>query len=311
MVKKDDTLLGYPGMSEEEAQAVLDERKRRAAWKKTPKISKAARFDAAGMGTVAASGIPVPSGGLKIAVIPDAQCRAGVPLNHLRWCGEYLKRKQPDVIVCIGDFWDMPSLNTHLSLTQRAMYGNSYIKDIDAGKYGMDLLMNPIQSVPGWSPYKIFTMGNHCYRTIRAAEEDPRLQGLISPDHFELESWGWKVYPFLEPVEIGGVAFSHFFPSGVMGRPITSAAELLRKLHMSAFAGHQQGRDIAYSRRADGSNMTAIISGSFYLHDEDYLSPFTNRHWRGMYMLHEVEGGSFDEMAVSTRFLQRKFEERR
>jgi hypothetical protein len=92
-----------------------------------------------------------------------------------------------------------------------------------------------------------------------------------------------------------------------MGRPISSAAEILRKLHMSAFAGHQQGREIAYARRADGSNMTAIISGSFYQHKYKYLSPFTNGHWRGMYMLHEVKDGQFDEMAVSINFLKRKF----
>jgi hypothetical protein len=76
---------------------------------------------------------------------------------------------------------------------------------------------------------------------------------------------------------------------------------------MSAYAGHQQGRDIAYSQRADGGDMTAIISGSFYQHDEEYLNPFTNNHWRGMYFLHEVKDGSFDEMALSLNYLQRRF----
>jgi hypothetical protein len=92
-----------------------------------------------------------------------------------------------------------------------------------------------------------------------------------------------------------------------MGHPITSAKAILTKLHMSAFAGHQQGRDIAYAKRADGQDMTAIISGSFYQHDEEYMSPFTNNHWRGMYFLHEVKGGSFDEMAVSINYLKRRF----
>jgi hypothetical protein len=92
-----------------------------------------------------------------------------------------------------------------------------------------------------------------------------------------------------------------------MGRPVTTAPELLRKLHMSAVAGHQQGREIAYGRRADGSQMTAIISGSFYQHDMEYLSPFTNAHWRGMWMFHEMHDGQFDEMAVSINFLKRRF----
>jgi hypothetical protein len=76
---------------------------------------------------------------------------------------------------------------------------------------------------------------------------------------------------------------------------------------MSAVAGHQQGRDIAFGRRADGGDMTTIISGSFYQHTYKYLSPFTNMHWRGMWMLNEVRDGQFDELPLSIKFLLRKF----
>jgi hypothetical protein len=110
-------------------------------------------------------------------------------------------------------------------------------------------------------------------------------------------------------VEIDGVAYSHYFPSGQMGRPCTSARAILTKHHQSAFAGHQQGRDIAYGKRADGKAITTIIAGSYYEHDEPYLNPFTNRHWRGVYMLHEVNDGEFDEMAVSLNYLKRKYGE--
>jgi hypothetical protein len=81
----------------------------------------------------------------------------------------------------------------------------------------------------------------------------------------------------------------------------------MTKLHMSAVAGHQQGRDIAFGRRADGAHMTSIISGSFYSHTFNYLSPFTNTHWRGMWMMHEVRDGQFDEMALSIAYLKRRF----
>jgi hypothetical protein len=92
-----------------------------------------------------------------------------------------------------------------------------------------------------------------------------------------------------------------------MGRPCTSARAILSKYHQSCVAGHQQGRDIAYGKRADGKPITAIIAGSFYLHDEPYLNPITNSVWRGIYMLHEVNQGSFDEMAVSIGYLERKY----
>ena len=106
---------------------------------------------------------------------------------------------------------------------------------------------------------------------------------------------------------IDGIAYSHYFTSGVLGRPVTSAQMLVTKKHMSCFAGHQQGRQIAYARRADGKEMTAIIAGSCYEHDESYMGPQGNEHWRGFYMLHEVDDGAFDEMAVSINYLRRTY----
>jgi len=246
------------------------------------------------------------SNGLRVIYIPDCQVKPGVPLDHLDWCGRYIAEKRPDVIVHGGDFADMPSLSSYDKGT-KSFEGRRYTLDIDASKRGMDRLMGPIRKVANYNPRKVITLGNHCDRIIRAVEADPKLAGLIRVDDLEYKAYGWEVVPFLKPVIIGGVAFCHFFPSGVMGRPITSARTLLTKLHMSCVAGHQQGRDIAFSKRADGTNMTAIISGSFYQHDEEYLSPYTNNHWRGIWMLNEVKNGSFDESAISLNYLKRKY----
>jgi len=82
---------------------------------------------------------------------------------------------------------------------------------------------------------------------------------------------------------------------------------MLNKKHMSCFAGHQQGRNIAYGLRADGKEMTAIISGSCYMHEEPYLNPQTNNHWRGCWMLFDVVDGAFDELPLSLRYLEKKY----
>jgi hypothetical protein len=250
--------------------------------------------------------LAAPAYGLKIAVITDAQVMPGVKLDHLKYAGMYCAAKRPDVIVCIGDFGDFPSLGRHDRGT-RDFAPHRYNKDLAAFHHGMELFMEPIRKEAGYNPAMHFTEGNHENFLERITQEYPFLEGTVDKSQLKLPEYGWTVHPFLQPIAIGGVAFCHYFPSGVMGRPISSAAEILRKLHMSAFAGHQQGREIAYARRADGSNMTAIISGSFYQHKYKYLSPFTNGHWRGMYMLHEVKDGQFDEMAVSINFLKRKF----
>ena len=169
------------------------------------------------------------------------------------------------------------------------------------------MFLSPIIKDAGYDPRMEFCLGNHEDHINRATIEDAKLEGLISIKDLRLEEAGWNVHPFLQPISINGVAFCHYFPSVVMGKPISNADVLLQKLHMSAIAGHQQGREIAYSRRADGGNMTAIISGSMYQHDVSYLSPFTNAHWRGAFFLHEVKDGQFDEMALSIPYLQRRY----
>ena len=46
-------------------------------------------------------------------IIHDTQCKPGVSLDHLSWVGEHIAHRKPDVIVHIGDHWDMPSLSTY------------------------------------------------------------------------------------------------------------------------------------------------------------------------------------------------------
>jgi hypothetical protein len=249
---------------------------------------------------------------MKHLVIPDCQVKPGQSVEYLSWIGQYASEKKPDVIVCIGDFADMPSLSSY-DIGKKSFEGRTYKADIKAAHKGMDALMGPIveeqerlirNKDKRWNPRLVLTLGNHEHRIDRAVEYDRKLEGLISTYDLKYEDYGWEVYPFLEVVVIGGIAYSHYFTSGVMGRPVTSAQMLVTKKHMSCFAGHQQGRQIAYARRADGKEMTAIIAGSCYEHNEDYLGPQGNEHWRGFYMLHEVNDGAFDEMAVSINYLK-------
>jgi len=92
-----------------------------------------------------------------------------------------------------------------------------------------------------------------------------------------------------------------------MGRPAGSATAIINKLHQSCVAGHQQGKQVAYGKRADGTAICAIIAGSYYLHSEDYLSRLGNKHWRGLVVLNDVKDGAFDEMFLSIEYLERKY----
>jgi hypothetical protein len=252
---------------------------------------------------------------MRIMVIPDCQVKPDVSTDHLSWAGKYAVDMRPDVIVNIGDFWDMPSLSSY-DKGKKSFEGRRYTKDIDAGNAAMALLMAPIieeqqrlkrNKEKLWKPRLVFTLGNHENRIARAVDNDAVLEGVIGFDDLNLKKYNWEVHPFLEVVNIGGVLFSHYFTSGVMGRPVNSAKTLLTKKMMSAVMGHVQDRDIAYSRRGDGTPVTGIFAGIFYQHAEDYLTPQTNGSWSGVWILHDVKEGSFDEMPVSLQYLRDRY----
>ena len=77
-------------------------------------------------------------------VIPDAQVKPGVNTDHLEACGNYILEKQPDVIVNLGDFADMASLNSHEDRASKYFHDKSYAADIDCTIEAMDKLMWPI-----------------------------------------------------------------------------------------------------------------------------------------------------------------------
>ncbi len=242
---------------------------------------------------------------MKIAYIPDCQVREGVNLDHLTWCGEYLAAKKPDVIVQGGDFADMPSLSEY-DKGKRSFEGRRYIKDTGVVHRGMDYLLGPIRRVSSYNPRLILTLGNHEERINRAVELDSKLEGTISIDDLHYKTNGWQVVPYLKPIAVNGVHFCHFFPSGVLGRPCTTARKIINTYHVSCVAGHQQGFDMAGAAKPTGDRITAIIAGSFYQHSESYLNPITNNHWRGIIFLHQVKNGSFDPMCVSMQYLKQR-----
>lgn len=229
------------------------------------------------------------------------------------WLGHYAVLKKPSAIICLGDFNDMHSLSFYDS-HKKGGEGARYDMDIKAGCSAMERFFAPIYDYnekarqnhhPLYTPELHLALGNHEYRIMRAIENDPKWEGKISLADLRYEEFGWTVHPFLTPFTVDGVSYCHYFPSGPKQLPISDARKLLTARHMSSIAGHKPGRDIAFSRRGDGTRMTAIISGSFYVHDESYfLGP--QDEWRGFWMLHEVFDGGFDEMAVSINYLKRK-----
>lgn len=248
---------------------------------------------------------------MKILVLPDAQVRPQDDLGFLTGIGNYIVEKRPDVILNIGDFADMPSLSSY-DVGKKAFEGRRYTDDVGAVREANHTLFAPLlrlqylqrkNAKKVYRPRKVLTLGNHEERINRAVNLDRKLEGLISVDDLHYNRYYDEVLPFLEVKVIEGVAFSHYFTTGVAGRPASSAQAQLNKKHQSCVAGHQQGLQVAMAHRADGSRITSVIAGSCYQHDEDYLGPQGNKHWRGCLLLHNVQGGEFDLVPLPLHYL--------
>jgi hypothetical protein len=241
-------------------------------------------------------------------VIPDCQVKPGVETDHLEWIGNYIVEKKPDVLVNLGDFADIDSLNSYVK-GKREAEGKRLAKDISSVVHAMERLLKPLHDYnrtakTKYDPEMHLTLGNHEYRMEREVEENPRLEGMFDMGDLSYEDNGWKVHDFLKVVEIDGVEYAHYFTSGNMGRPVTSAAALLRERQCSAIMGHVQHTDMAFHKKTQN---IAMFAGICYLHDEKYLGPQGNNTRRQIVMLHEVEDGRFDPMFVSLRFLKKRY----
>ena len=122
----------------------------------------------------------------KHLVIPDTQCKPDQTFEHLSWAGQYAADKKPDVIVHLGDHWDMEALSSWDRGT-RSFEGRRYTKDIDAGHAGMQAFLKPIRDEQRrlrqnrkkiWTPRLVFTLGNHEQRIINERVFDARMASI-------------------------------------------------------------------------------------------------------------------------------------
>jgi len=241
-------------------------------------------------------------------VIPDTQVKPGVCTDHMEWIGNYIVEKKPDVIVHIGDHYDFPSLSSY-DKGKISFEGRRYVNDVKAGRDAMERLLKPLQDYnrtarEKYQPEMHFCLGNHEIRVSRVVDNNPEYHGKFDLADLGLEDFGWTVHDFLKPVEIDGILYCHFFTSGVMGRPVSSAAALLRERQQSATMGHVQKWDLAVHPKTQN---IGLFAGVCYLHDEDYLSPQGNECKRHVVVKNEVEDGRFDPMFASLRYLEKAY----
>jgi len=250
-------------------------------------------------------------------VIPDSQVRPGVSLEYLRWIGEYIIRKRPDVIVHLGDFADFESLSSY-DKGKKSAEGKRVQADIEVAVLGMEILLGPLRrlqaeqlarGVKVYLPRKIILYGNHEHRLDRHVDANPELHGFLDLSALKYEEFGWETVPFLTPVEVDGVSYCHYFPNVMTGRALTgTAANMLKIIGASFTMGHRQTLDVATRfLPTNGAQQWGLICGAAYTHDEDYKGVQGNKHWRGIVVKHNVRNGSYDPLFISLGWLEKEY----
>lgn len=249
-------------------------------------------------------------------IIPDVQVSPGQDWGFLSQIGEYILDQKPEVIVCLGDFFDMHSLGSY-DKGKKAGEGARVSEDIAAGKEAMQRLLEPLLKLQTkqkknkekvYRPRMVFTLGNHEQRIERYVNDNPELSEFLSYKNLGLEQFGWEVHDFLKPVDVDGIIYTHYLANPMTGRPYSgSAMNQLKTVGKSYVVGHKQVLDIGIRPVIDGSMQLGIICGACYPHDESYKGHQGNNHFRGVIVLHDVRSGFADPMLVSLDYLNRRY----
>jgi hypothetical protein len=252
-------------------------------------------------------------------IIPDTQIRPGVDTTHIDWAARAAIEYKPDVIVVMGDWWDLPSLSTHDAPGSKEAEGRRVITDIECGNEAFNRFSTIIHKEitrrvcnkrKHWKQRLEFLFGNHENRMTRAIFRDPKWEGIIGLD--SLKTPGFVRHPYVQIVHIDGIAYSHFFPNPYTGKPISGTiVNRLNHIGHSFVQGHQQGFLYA-SKQFPDHTKHGLVCGRFYSHTESYRPPDVQvSEWNGIVVLNDVRvvnnHGTYDLMPLSFNYLREKF----
>lgn len=142
---------------------------------------------------------------IRLICIGDAHDTPSIPeKSRFELIGKYAQSIKPDVVVQIGDFADLDSLNSHIpNETLDGKLKPSFEKDM--GSFNLALQAMQLDGIE-----KHCTLGNHERRLWLYEQNHPEMDGkLVSSIDGVLRNNGWTYSPYGEITYYGGVGFVH------------------------------------------------------------------------------------------------------
>ncbi len=255
----------------------------------------------------------------RLLLIGDPHSSPDTDNRRFDWLGNMILETDPDMVVCIGDFADLNSLSSYDKGKKTAEL-RRYRHDLNATHEALEKINSPLENYNRQKknirkaqrplPRKVMILGNHEVRIERAVNLAPELDGTLNIADLRYEQYGWQVVPFKRPIEIEGVYFAHYFPSGVKGEPISGfniGANVIQKNLVSSVCGHSHLFDLAIRNRPDGTKVIGLCTG-WYGEQPTFLDATENLWWSGLIMLHNVEAGQFDVEQIGIERVRQLYE---
>jgi hypothetical protein len=252
----------------------------------------------------------------KYLILPDPHAHKDHDNKRADWIGKLILDERPDVVMNMGDTFDMPSLSS-FDKGKASFHGASYEKDIEAGVEFLDRMWHPIRKAKKKRPLSVFLEGNHEHRLKKVLEAQPELGGnkygigykdYCLADYHNIIQYYEGSTPSIYAAD--GINFAHFLCSGVMGRPIggdNHAASLLNKNFSSCVVSHSHLVDYAVRSTIGGAKVQALVAGVYQDYKSGWAGNLNNLWWRGAVILRDVEGGTFDPQFISIEALRRTY----
>jgi len=251
-------------------------------------------------------------------VIGDPHAKPGVSNERFTWLGKFIVEKKPEIIVCMGDMADMESLSSY-DRGKKDFEGRRYQNDIAAVQDALAKIQQPMDDYNAvrkrnkekqYKPKKYMIVGNHEERIDRAIQLHPELEGTFSIEDLDYERYGWHVQPYRCALELDGIYYCHYFPTGVSGEPISGvnvAQGLLGKNMVSCVVGHNHIFDYASRSSPGGRRMHALSVGCYFEHTDKFATAIEHLWWRGLVYLKGVCDGDFDVNTYRYKSLKERY----
>lgn len=238
-----------------------------------------------------------------ILIIPDVHCHPDYDSRRLEYIYPLTQDYGIDTLIQLGDFADMPSLCSYDKGT-RSFEGRRYKKDVDSCLKGLDDLFTTFGHASD-IPERYIVLGNHEARIDKATQLSPELHDTISIADLRFQDYFQKVVPFKEELVYQGIVFSHYFASGIMGRPIGgryAAQRMTDSKFMPAVAGHSHELKVSVERKGN-KFVTGIVAGCYInpRYNSDWCRNTRHLWWNGVTILTGVQRGEWDHMEFITQ----------